>query len=61
MKKPPKSLKTIDSKKSKNSSPVITDSDLVFVNGGKDNELSRFLIVLSKVKESIRKLFEGDK
>lgn len=61
MKKISKSVKIIDAKKPTNSSPVITDSDQVFVNGGKDNELSRFLIILSKVKEKIRTLFEGDK
>jgi len=61
MKKISKSVKVIDAKKQKISSPVITDSDQVFVNGGKDNELSRFLIMLSKVKEKIRELFEGKK
>jgi hypothetical protein len=61
MKKISKSVKVIDAKKQKISSPVITDSDQVFVNGGKDNELSRFLIILSKVKEKIRELFEGKK
>lgn len=61
MKKTPKSLKIIDAKKSENSSPIITDSDIVFVNGNKDDLLGRFQMHLSKAKEKIRKLFERNK
>lgn len=61
MKNTSKSLKTIGSEKSNGSSPVITDSDIVFVNGNKDDLLGRFQMHLSKVKERIRKLFERDK
>ena len=53
MKNSTKSPKKIDEKKL-----VITDSDLVFINGDKDTLLSRCLIKLSKLKGKIRQLFE---
>lgn len=40
---------------------LITDRDIMFVNGNKDDMLGKFQMQLSKVKEKIRKLFEGDK
>ena len=56
MKNSTKSPKKIDEKKL-----VITDSDLVFINGDKDTLLSRCLIKLSKLKGKIRQLFEKNK
>jgi uncharacterized protein YjbJ (UPF0337 family) len=40
---------------------LITDRDVMFVNGNKDDLLGRFQMQLSKVKEKIRKLFERNK
>jgi CRISPR/Cas system CSM-associated protein Csm3 (group 7 of RAMP superfamily) len=56
MKNSTKSQKKIDEKKL-----VITDSDLVFINGDKDTLLSRCLIKISKLKGKIRQLFEKNK
>ncbi len=48
-------------KKNKQEPSPITDRDIMFVNGNKDDLLGKFQMQLSKIKESIRKLFEGDK
>ena len=47
--------------KTKDSSPTITDSDIVFVNGNKDDLLGKIQMHLSKVKERIRKIFRRNK
>lgn len=59
MKNTSKSTNEVVDKKSSNSHTVITDSDLVFVNGDKDTLLSRCLIKLSKLKGQFRQLFEN--
>ncbi len=54
-------MKNKNENKMKDSSPTITDSDIVFVNGNKDDLLGKIQMHLSKVKERIRKIFRRNK
>ncbi len=41
-------------------SVLITDSDIVFVNGSKDDVLGRLHMKINKIKEKVKQLFKHD-
>ncbi len=51
---------TTNNEKLEKASALITDSDIVFVNGSKDDFLGRCQMKLNKIKEKFRLLFKED-
>lgn len=52
--------KATNSENLEKASVLITDSDIVFVNGSKDDFLGRWQMKLNKIKEKFRLLFKED-
>lgn len=52
--------KATNNEKLEKSSALITDSDIVFINGSKDDVLGRLQMKLNKIKEKFRLLFKED-
>ena len=50
--------KATNNEKLEKASALITDSDIVFVNGGKDDFLGRCQMKLNKIKEKFRLLLK---
>ncbi|MDT8412274.1 MAG: hypothetical protein RQ875_07430 [Vicingaceae bacterium] len=52
--------KATNNEKLEKASVLITDSDIVFINGSKDDVLGRWQMKLNKIKEKFRLLFKED-
>ena len=52
--------KATNNEKLEKASVLISDSDIVFINGSKDDVLGRLHMKLNKIKEKFRLLFKED-